>query len=78
MPLLPISSVNVNGLTTTLVPSNAPSLRRWRSDGSDGVFVTDGVSVIVGESVSVSVGVIEGVRVIVGVFVTLGVGTIIE
>ncbi len=78
MPLLPISSVNVIGLTITFVPIKAPSLLIRRSEGREGVFVTEGVSVIVGESVRVSVGVMEGVRVIVGVSVTLGVGTMIE
>ena len=78
MPLEPISSVNVIGLTITFVPISAPSLRICRSSGRDGVLVTDGVLVIVGDSVSVSVGVMVGVRVIVGVSVAVGVGTTIE
>ena len=78
MPLLPICSVKVIGLTIALVPSRAPSLRRCRSEGRDGVLVTEGVLVMVGESVSVNVGVIEGVSVMVGVIVAVGVGTMTE
>lgn len=78
MPLLPISSVKVIGLTITLVPISAPSLWICRSSGSEGVLVIDGVFVIVGERVSVSVGVIVGVSVMVGVSVAVGVGTTME
>ncbi len=78
IPLLPISKVNVIGLTRTLVPNKAPSLRKCRSEGSEGVFVTDGVLVIVGESVRVGVSVIVGDNVIVGVSVAVGLATITE
>ncbi len=78
IPLLPIASVKVIGLTIALVPSRAPSRRICRSEGRDGVLVTEGVLVMVGESVRVSVGVIVGVSVMVGVMVGVGVGTITE
>ena len=75
IPLFPSWSVNVIGLTITLVPISAPSLRMRRSSGSEGVLVTDGVLVTVGERVSVGVRVIVGVTEAVNVGVMLGVGT---
>ena len=78
IPLLPSCSVNWIGLTITFVPIKAPSLRKWRSEGSEGVFVTDGVLVMVGGSVRVGVRVMVGVSEGVNVGVMLGVGTITE